>query len=93
MSEEEHDHDSYIVTPAELKAKGDNYRVRYLTWHGPGWYAFYTWTQRCPRNCCDDSCIRAVRFSDELENIREMMIELANRRLFVRAKLKEAEGG
>jgi ribulose 1,5-bisphosphate carboxylase large subunit-like protein len=52
-------------------------RVRETKWHGPGWYLFSTWQQRCPRNCCYDDCIGTTLAADLIEERQHEIIEKA----------------
>jgi hypothetical protein len=57
-------------TEEELKDWLRDARVQKNGWDGPGYYAQYTYSQRCPRGCCYDDVREAVplqEFIDELE--------------------------
>lgn len=61
-----------------FKNKARDCRVQQFAWEGPGWYTFRTWTQRCPRNCCDDYCGRLVslnKIKAELMEFNKEIIE------------------
>lgn len=60
-------------------------RVQMGEWKGPGRYMLLQYSQRCPRNCCDD-VVNSVLTADEvIEDARNQMRELAD-------ILKEARG-
>lgn len=52
-------------------------RVQKGKYTGPGKYMVFTYTQRCPRNCCDDFVRELVPANDIAELVREEMRSLA----------------
>jgi hypothetical protein len=53
-------------------------RVQMGAWVGPGRYMLLSYTQRCPRNCCDDSVHEVLTAEEVVAAVREDMQELAN---------------
>lgn len=60
-------------------------RVQIGTWTGPGRYMLLSYTQRCPRNCCDDDVYEVLSADEVVEVVRGEMRELAG-------ILKQAKG-
>lgn len=58
---------------AFLHAENDGYQYRIfeVDWSEPGWYMEHTWTQRCPKGCCDDYCIGLKPIEWELSEIED----------------------
>lgn len=52
-------------------------RVQMGTWTGPGRYFVLSYTQRCPRNCCDDSVFEVIAACDVAQMVREVIREYA----------------
>ena len=61
-----------------------SYRIKHIHWKVPGWYWVETYTQRCPRNCCDDNVIEftyaSVRATDIAHEIKELAESLKEAR-------------
>jgi hypothetical protein len=55
-----------------------SFRVHKVYWTVPGWYYIKTYTQRCPRNCCDDNVIKITHASDRVKEVKEEIRELAD---------------
>lgn len=53
-------------------------RVQIGTWAGPGRYMVFQYTQRCPRNCCDDDVCKVIPADEVVAQVREEMRELAS---------------
>jgi hypothetical protein len=62
-------------------------RVQIGDWVGPGRYLLLRYSQRCPRNCCDDDVNNVCTVAEVLEAVREQMVELAR----VRRQARGAE--
>lgn len=58
-------------------------------WVGPGKYMLMSYTQRCPRNCCDDSVFEVLTVNEVIELVRDEMRELA----YVLKQAKEQGNG
>jgi hypothetical protein len=52
-------------------------RVRLGDYEGPGKYMLFRYTQRCPRNCCDDTVYELLSASAVQRVVREEIQELA----------------
>lgn len=52
-------------------------RVQRGEYTGPGKYMLLQYSQRCPRNCCDDAVNEVLSASDVQEYAKEQIIELA----------------
>lgn len=52
-------------------------RVRLGDYEGPGKYMLFRYTQRCPRNCCDDVVFELLSAPAVQREVRDEMRELA----------------
>lgn len=83
LTAEQHAHTKRFGRP-DAKDWLSSARVQIGTWVGPGRYLVLQYTQRCPRNCCNDSVCELIPAAEVLERVRQEMIELANVRLAAR---------
>lgn len=60
---------------------------RISSWKGPGWYNCSQYTQRCSRGCCDDNVVQIDTPQERIDDIKELMRELAEELKFARSKL------
>ena len=52
-------------------------RVQIGKWQGPGKYKLFQYSQRCPRNCCDDNVNELLTEKEVAELVNEQIVELA----------------
>jgi hypothetical protein len=53
-------------------------RVQKINWDGPGWYYIFRYSQRCPRNCCDDDVFEAISAKKRAEDLADEIRKLAS---------------
>ena len=67
-------------------------RVQIGKWQGPGKYKLFRYTQRCPRNCCDDNVNELLTKKEVIELENEQITELAgNNAVIFRATNEEKD--
>lgn len=51
-------------------------RVQKGDWQGPGKYKLFQYTQRCPRNCCDDNVNELLTEKEVIEEVKQQVEDL-----------------
>lgn len=67
-----------------------DYRVSTKNFEGEGWYLRETYTKRCPRNCCDDYCVKWTPAKEVVVDIKEEMKLVCERLKEAKEKAKNA---
>lgn len=63
---------------SDIYKETSGYRVVDLGYNTkPGNYYVETWSQKCPRGCCYDDCIRIIFSANRIIEIKEKIKELA----------------
>jgi hypothetical protein len=79
--------------PTIPKFSGGSARVQRGEWAGPGRYLLLSYTQRCPRNCCDDAVFEVLSAADVAALAREAIRKHADLLRTARTPIAPATDG